>query len=530
MSRAAELNEELARTLDDLRALTKREKYARRGASRWEGTLPSQKQAPRHEGAPREQTAGARDRRGDGGGSPPRLDTSGKRCPSGSGSIEISASPPSGGAAGTKAKSFAPVRQRGRHRLARPVRQSESTWREQYASALQALGRRKSANAVRDCGTVARVHSCLHCGETHAAIFVSVSCDARACPHCARYSAQERRARLLPAVQRVAAAFAARRKQLLEARREEYAAARRAVQVHEENLLRALARLEREQLPEHERAAEHHARLLEKARERKRLSGLQAYQLDAQRWCWRFITLSPAWHPRLEQELTIDGLRARVEQVQARWEALYQELGSAASAVVSVELSAKGHVHLHALAWVPEYLVKEHVERVVGEGCFVDIRALKASVRRGKDGVPRVLSVEERVAKALKEGVKYACKSASPLHGAWLAGARRKLVHPELAARWTVAMAKRQLGRVYGPVLRDCLAAVEALEAQEPKPERAPACWSCGGAVEQEGRLEATAHAARQLGPFWGRAARWSRPVRDRPPDAPAPLSSGASG
>jgi hypothetical protein len=57
---------------------------------------------------------------------------------------------------------------------------------------------------------------------------------------------------------------------------------------------------------------------------------------------------------------------------------------------------------------------------------------------------------------ALSELAKYVCKSVSPKRAEWIGGEGRTVLHPTLAAAWTMATRRLQLQRWYG-VVRGCL-------------------------------------------------------------------------
>ncbi len=505
-----------------IRELTREEERASRERFSAESEAPSkgENSAPQGAGGPPARQ-GARapatppPKRGAGGGSPPRLDTQGKR------SVTPGKNGTTSGLLGQSAdtrkerkrlavKPPSPAR-KSRTRLARPKRLSESAFREAFASELDALGRYTLAGRVRECGQVAWKRGCQNCGEPYAEVTVTGSCQARCCPHCARIAATKRRERLLPALLHVPEYFYARREELHKQAQERWQKAYNAQAFHREKIREAQKRyaetLDQKALDAIERHSKHEARAEE---ERKRY-GKQAARLDpngtdkrkVEGWNWRLITLSPRWNPRNSEELTIGRLKQRWSDVTKRWAALHKELGPAVSAVVSVELSVGGFVHLHALVFCPEFLEKSWLQEQVGANCYVDIRALKT---RRFDKLDPLAAFR----KALKEAVKYAVKSTSPLSYAWLAGEKRRTIHPELAARWTVATHKRQLGRVYGEILRDSIACEKALNPKPCKePEKEAHCWQCGHVLTGEKEFCSVATAAKELGPFWARAVRW---------------------
>lgn len=527
--------------IDRIRELTREEERASRERFSAESEAPAKSEGsapqgaggpPARQGAPVPATP--LPKRGAGGGSPPRLDTHGER------SLTYGKDGTTSGArlrgAGTRrerqrpaVKSLAPAKlelganqesdlprvspssRKARSRLARPKLLSEAAFREKYAIELDKLHRHTLASRVRDCGQVVMRRPCNACGEPYAETIVTGSCHARACAYCARIAASKRRERLLPALLHVPEYFTARRDALYEWAQERWEKAKRSIEFHSEAIAKAHKRCEETGSEYSLRSLDWHYKQIARAEEERKRYGKQAARLGAknkegerEQWGWRLITLSPKWNPRNTEELTVSALAKRWDDVTKRWRKLHKELGPAVCAVVSVEMSAGGFVHLHALAFCPVFLEKNWLQEQIGQGCYVDIRALKT--RRYKGLAPLAA-----FHKALKEAVKYAVKSTSPLSAAWLSGAKRRVVHPELAARWTVATHKRQLGRVYGELLRDAMKATEpekpALGAE--KPERKGHCWSCSAELTTEYVEETLAKAVKELGPFWAKAVRF---------------------
>lgn len=405
----------------------------------------------------------------------------------------------------------------------------EPQWREAYADALHDLGFRRLASNVRDCGQVVASRDCLECKQKHAANTLRVYCTARGCAHCARHLATERRERLLPALEKVGEYFAARREQLHKHAREQWQKASNREAHYRAQHRESAERWEQFHRSADYRRAKNAAKKLKQWTERRKRWGFQAAQLDpapigkrgkpvkAVEWGWRLLTISPPWDPRNSEELTVRGLKRRYEDVLARWRSVREALGPAVSAIVSVELSSGGFVHAHALCFMPSFVNQTWLCNKAG--CFVDVRALRPKYKKGRKPLDAFRA-------ALKEGVKYAVKTKSPLAGDWIAGKRRKMVHPELAARWTIAMHKRQLARVYGEVLRDALKATEKPKSEkEPCKERT--CFACGSSRLSDESFLPTRSVAAVLGPLWGRSVRWERVIPGR---VKAPAQTGAGG
>lgn len=158
----------------------------------------------------------------------------------------------------------------------------------------------------------------------------------------------------------------------------------------------------------------------------------------------------------------------------------------AASAYVRVELSARGHVHLHVLYYGPWWSQKWLSATA---GCHVWIERVA-----GRDS-------------AIREATKYALKAPTP-GASWLTRAQHA-PHPELAAAWQVATRHRRLCESYGLMraavrLEELARGAVADEDAPAPPTAAPACASCGADLSDvEPRAESTATVARRLGAKW---------------------------
>lgn len=311
-------------------------------------------------------------------------------------------------------------------------RGARASWRRyasRVAEELDALGHSRTAERLRLCGTSCEVRTCHGCGDPFASVTVLAGCDVRACVLCARTRAARESVRVAKAADRVAGYV------------------RAGLARAQSDVARALA----------ERSAQARAT---QARERD-CAKLRRWQRELRGagrggWSWRMVTLSPRWSPGERASYTPAALAARLDAVRAAWARLWSEhlgCGGHAAAYLSVEVSAGGHVHLHALHYGP----------------WVSQRALAACAR---------MMVDVRRAKgdAVREVVKYALKGPSP-RGAWMGGESARVPHPRLAAAWVVATRGRRLVEPYG-VMRDALHAVDACEPdEEPEP---PRCASCG--------------------------------------------------
>lgn len=329
------------------------------------------------------------------------------------------------------------------------------------------MGYSNVARRLRLCGTLATVRTCNGCGDPFAQVTINAGCNVRACPFCARRESQERTRIVSAASDRVSnfvSVRAAAHLVALEARRVELASKRAT------------------------------PRNVEASRRVRRASAATRAQ-GRGLWGWKLVTISPRWDPSDATAYTVGALRARLDDVRERWRKLWAEgLGveGLAGAYVRVELSSRGHVHLHALYFGP-WQSKAWCARAAG--CFVDIRQIE-----GEGGV--------------REAVKYALKSPSPMRGGWVGGETATVTHPTLAARWVVATRSKRLAEPYG-VMRDAVAAAQACEESDDASE-APtpkACASCGCSDLSDEHQVKTAEIARDLTARAG----WSWHATDSP-------------
>lgn len=417
---------------------------------------------------------------------PARLDTPG-------GTLPAAGTMPEGGPPERSPRHAARPAPRARTARARPVSQSREGWIRAVAGALRALGEPGKARSLGECGRTAVVRRCRDCGEIAEAT-IRATCGLRACPWCERIAARERAERVTAAALR-AADLAHARAATVRARMEAEAAERALARDH----WRALELAARERYAargrtrDAERAEGHAARAerAEGARRRARRMASQCAQVRS--WRWRLITVSPAWDPRSARACEVDGLRARLADLRARVDALWDHVlsaGGAAAATVRVEISSRGHVHAHVLHYGP-HVPARHARDVAG--CHVDVRAI--APREGADPV-------EGLRAAVREATKYATKSVSPTRGEWIAGERWRVIHPDLAAAWVVATDGAQLVTHRG-LMRDALAAAEACDPPAP-PEHDTAalsrCRWCGGDVPCSGDVISVRDLALALG------------------------------
>lgn len=318
------------------------------------------------------------------------------------------------------------------------------------AQELDSLGASAIGRRLQSCGATATAQTCGSCGDPHARVTVLAHCDVRACVLCARRKATRESARVGDAAARVAG----------------YAHARGP----------ATLRQREAELRQREAGRATPARDRDCERLRRHVADLRAESRG--QWRWRLVTLSPAWQPSDAREYRVGALRGRIERVKAAWSRVWALIGvgGAAAAYTSIECSAGGHVHLHALVYGPWRTQKALA--AVAE-CMVDVR--------------------EAHGEAVREVAKYALKGPTP-RGAWMAGASSELPHPALAAAWVVAARGRRLVEPYG-LMRDALAASDAAaEGDAPQDASsidAPRCATCGSAELELARVERTADLAR---------------------------------
>ena len=387
-----------------------------------------------------------------------------------------------------------------RHRLARPSRASLEPWMDAYADALEGHGWRKGASDARSCGRQVFVSACGACGEQNASVRMSVHCDLRGCPNCARRHAADRARTLTGAALRVSGYVATRAAEVLADLDAALAKARDTVDYWTTRRDRSLERASKA------RSADVRARELASARENTvrcdaaeaRRRGLQWDRSRAgewRTWKWSLVTISPPWNPENPDELTVDGLKRRTADLWARWGRVWERLssGGLAAATARVELSDHGHVHIHALVFGP--FVRNETLRAAA-GCIVDRPALKLNGD----------TYEGALADLVREAAKYAVKASSPSGQAFITGNgfHGRSTHPETAARWTIATHRAQTIRHFGS-MRDAVGAEVAAQAtgeadDDLERQRAPRCPCCGADALLPPTIRRTVDVARELG------------------------------
>lgn len=469
------------------------------------------------------------------GGTPTLLDTQGDLLPKsrrqqgkpaalrgGLVATDAPAVTPAGHTPASRRKRWAP-----RHPYGRGARRSWRQWVRGVCGALRARGGEgeRLARLLGECGRAVS-QACEDCGEAHAHSEVTASCDVRGCPLCARRLAARRVERLSRALPRVPDYVAARvaahcdRLSLAVAEAERLAA---------EHGARALAADLR---GDHARRAGEASRARESAARWRRLAEAASSRASAARfdfarareasrgaWTWKLVTVSPAWDPRDERAYGVEGLRERARDAWSRWERVWQRYSAAglAAAVASLEMSAAGHVHVHALIFGP-WMQHDHAQEIAG--CHVDVRSVEAvtrsrAARRAGEARPtrderaqHAPTAADALRSAIVEAAKYLVKLPSALRGEWIAGRSTRAVHPELAAAWIIATRDAKCARSYG-VARDALAADRAehdATGAESRPTREPHCRCCGSYALAAPRLVRVEDLAAALGLAWGPA------------------------
>lgn len=370
-----------------------------------------------------------------------------------------------------------------RQALALLQRHSWRTYRHRIAQELEKLGAGKQASALRECGELVSVWDCGDCGRKAIRATATVTCKSRACPHCSRVLAAARVERLTRAALSVPDSFAAQSPAIRAELGRIYHRACDAVAYWQ-----AAAK---GQTDAGKPVSAGIARRLANAETARRAARWPYARAKDPQWNWKLITIAPQWNPSDPDELTVAALQKRVDEIWAMWRAIWARvgIGGLGAAMVSIEIS-RGFVHAHALVWSP-WLEQTHLvalaQSASARAVHVDIREAAAT----DDPKTRGMSISQRVKHAVKEAVKYAAKAPSPRLD-WVSGERRPVQHPELVARWSIAMRSRQLGRVYG------LARRPDLDASKDELSPRHACPTCEGQT-LDIRVLSAEKAAREL-------------------------------
>lgn len=163
-------------------------------------------------------------------------------------------------------------------------------------------------------------------------------------------------------------------------------------------------------------------------------------------YVWQLLTLSPQYDPdRRSWDMSIEGLHSRAQACADAMRDLWASSLKAPGAALlrCIEVSERGHVHVHAIYYGPLVEVRSAVQlgrKLLGRPCRVNVKKVKG----GKNGV----------AKAARYAAKSVKGSAAAFDEDFLAGEKSgRLLDPELAGKWELAAHHLRLSEAYG-VLR----------------------------------------------------------------------------
>ena len=181
-----------------------------------------------------------------------------------------------------------------------------------------------------------------------------------------------------------------------------------------------------------------------RAQERVELLRFAAKTLDeVEGYEWQLITLNPQYDPdRRSEDMSIEGLRDRAQACVGAWRNLWRTdlKGPGAAMLRCVEISERGHVHIHAIYYGPSVDkagIAKRASKLTGRACRVDAKRIKGGAKG--------------VANAARYAAKSVKGSASAFDEDFLAGEKSgRLLNPELAARWELAAHSLRLSECYG--------------------------------------------------------------------------------
>jgi hypothetical protein len=164
---------------------------------------------------------------------------------------------------------------------------------------------------------------------------------------------------------------------------------------------------------------------------------------DDDGYTWQLLTVNPQYDvDRRSWDLSIEGLNARAQACADTMRDLWRdELNVPGAALLRcIEISERGHVHVHAIYYgpmVPKWSTTKKVSKLLGRPCQMKVQRIKG----GKNGVAR----------AARYAAKSVKGSASAFNEDWLSGERSgRLLDPELAAKWELAVHNFRLSECYG--------------------------------------------------------------------------------
>ena len=432
-------------------------------------------------------------------------------APAGSRQRRRAAERAEGGAERKKEKKY-----QRRHRLARPSQASWGPWKGAVADAFEAEGWHHAASEIRQCGRQCFTSDCGACGTKNASVRISIHCNLRACPDCARRHAADR-ARTLTAAALDAMARVAGRAELVIAKLDaQVAEARSAVEYwHKlrDNALRRASKARSSARRDRELAsAKAHDGRADAAEHRRSRAQWDRYRAgEFKSWRWSLVTVSPPWDPENPDDLTVAGLRARAADAWQRWDRVWSRLssGGLAAATARLEASDHAHVHIHALVFGP-FVLNETLRGAAG--CIVDRPALEINNE----------SYREALADVVREAAKYCLKAGSASRQEWITGdgGNHRSAHPVFAARWTIALHREQTIRYYGTMRAETLDEDEdegedKAPVDDVKQQMAPLCPCCGADALLPAVIRLTRDVAREVG-----AEGWRWYGRESPPAA----------
>lgn len=389
-----------------------------------------------------------------------------------------------------------------------PVSQSPDQWRQHYADRLALLKAPRAFVArVRTCAVNCWVANCGACGEQNAAVVVAPSCKARGCPYCSRWHSQQQQRDLVHRAIEVETetVFKALQKTA-------------QIELELENISKKLetqeSLLEESRGKNHKNACEYHELIMHnylcRMRELQKTMKNITVNKVSNEWKWREWTIGTKWDPAKRSEYSVDVMRERVQVVKDVFKTLWRQLsfGGVASAILSIEISMSGHIHGHVLfygpyvpwKWLSEESQKVHHRAGKVTVALVSDRSKKRWDPEKQDYIPVLNS-------AIREAVKYAMKQPSVTHAEWIAGKKHmKMMHPEVAANWTVATRSTRLKERFGLITE--------IPGPTPHEHKETTCPICKNVISwMHFSLKNTQQTAMELGPLW------KQRLKIKPPD-----------
>jgi len=174
---------------------------------------------------------------------------------------------------------------------------------------------------------------------------------------------------------------------------------------------------------------------------------------------WQLLTVNPQYDPdRRSDDMSVKGIRSRaLANIKVGKELWKKQLRCPGAVMLRcIEISDRGHVHIHAIYYGPP--VEKRLASEVAAKLYR--RQVLVSVKRIKGGAKGVARAARYAAKSVKG-------SAAAFDEDFLAGEKSgKLLHPQLAARWELASKNLRLSEAYG--------AIRGLSVPRPSEEGGP--------------------------------------------------------